>query len=222
MHKSTRSTRFLSQLLQEKSVKTARFHHLFDISVASKTLTVRNLQGCGASKALSESLLPLAEQYGISERQGLQTSIFRRGTESSPEPWSIVFSYSPRSDLAWFDAPDQYESNERLGVAFDTCFGEINLKILKGSDSHAHLLSSFHGQSISILPLSNKGLKGTFFTDVLRTECSTKCVSFIEIGELFCMRDRDPVDTPSSYYGTNKIYYPLPSLVQETMRCRLE
>ena len=73
------------------------------------------------------------------------------------------FSYSLRSDSVWFDAPDQDESNERLGVAFGACFREINIKILKRTDSPAYLFSGFDGESIFVLPLSNNGLKGNFF-----------------------------------------------------------
>ena len=58
--------------------------------------------------------------------------------------------------------------------------------------------------TFSVLELLPPGLylrqstryRGTFFTVVLRTECSTNAVSFVEIWELFCMRSRDPVDTP--------------------------
>ena len=162
-HISTGSGSFLCQLPQEKYVITAPFHQFFDIFAALETLTVRNLQDCRASKALSESLFPLVKQYGFLERRGLQNNMFPRGIESSPEPWSIVFSYTLRSALAWFDAPDQYESNERLGVAFGACFREINLKILKETDLHARLFSGFDGKSIFVITLSNNGLKGNFF-----------------------------------------------------------
>ena len=83
---SRETNSFMSQLSQEKQVNTAPFHQFFDILVALETLTVRNLQDCRAIKALSESLLPPAEQYDFSERRGLQNSMFRRGIESTPEP----------------------------------------------------------------------------------------------------------------------------------------
>ena len=66
--------------------------------------------------------------------------------------------------------------------------------------------NKMHFFTFSVLELLPLGLylrqstsyRVAFFTDVLRIECSTNAVSFIEIWELFCMRDRDPVDTPST------------------------
>jgi hypothetical protein len=66
---------------------------------------------------------------------------------------------------------------------------------------HKKKMHFFTFSVLELLPLGlylrqSTSYRGTFFTDVLRIECSTNAISFIEIGKLFCMRGRDPVDTP--------------------------